>query len=119
MSVNEEQINRIVSDVLATLNTTAHAPTKPSAVSAPSAGKSGRAAVLVEPRKLEIREFPLREIGPDEILVKVEACGVCGTDVHCYKSDPFGLTPNVLGHEGTGEVLEVGAEVKWTVSGSP
>jgi L-iditol 2-dehydrogenase len=78
-----------------------------------------RAAVLVEPKKLEVREFPLRAIGPDEILVKVEACGVCGTDVHCYKSDPFGLTPNVLGHEGTGEVLEVGANIKMDSVGKP
>jgi L-iditol 2-dehydrogenase len=110
MNVTEDDITRIVSEVLANANK-GQAPSAP--VSAPVDGaKTGRAAVLVEPRKLEIREFPLREIGPDEILVKVEACGVCGTDVHCYKSDPFGLTPNVLGHEGTGEVLQVGANVK-------
>ncbi|MBC2605106.1 zinc-dependent alcohol dehydrogenase [Pelagicoccus albus] len=84
-----------------------------------SGAKSGRAAVLVEPRRLEIREFPLRAIGPDEILVKVEACGVCGTDVHCYKSDPFGLAPNVLGHEGTGEVIEIGADVAMDSVGKP
>jgi L-iditol 2-dehydrogenase len=42
----------------------------------------------------------------------VEACGVCGTDIHCYNSDPFGLAPVVLGHEGTGTILEVGRDVK-------
>lgn len=119
MHLNEEQISSIVSDVLASLNKGSSVAASKQATSAGSGAKSGRAAVLVEPKKLEIREFPLREIGPDEILVKVEACGVCGTDVHCYKSDPFGLTPNVLGHEGTGEVLEVGADVKMDSVGKP
>ncbi len=104
MNVSEEEISRIVGEVIAA--TTGSAKVEP--VNKSSGSRTARAAVLVEPRKLEIREFPIREIGPDEILVKVEACGVCGTDVHCYKSDPFGLTPNVLGHEGTGEVVEVG-----------
>lgn len=116
MNISEEDISRIVGEVIAGVNTanTPPAATVPVAapVSAPAPGKTARAAVLVEPRKLEIREFPIREIGPDEILVKVEACGVCGTDVHCYKSDPFGLTPNVLGHEGTGEVVQVGENIK-------
>lgn len=113
MSLNDEAISRIVNEVL---NQVGGSQAKPAAsapvATSPTKGRSGRAAVLVEPKKLEIREFPLREIGPDEILVKVEACGVCGTDVHCYKSDPFGLAPNVLGHEGTGEVIEVGANVQ-------
>ena len=70
-----------------------------------------RAAVLEAKERLVIKEFPLRQIKDDEILVKVEACGICGTDVHCYKNDPFALTPNVLGHEGTGEVIQVGKSV--------
>ena len=80
---------------------------------------SGRAAVLTAPKTIEIREFPLRPIGPEEILVKVEGCGVCGTDIHCYNSDPFGLAPVVLGHEGTGVVLEVGPGVKMDSVGKP
>ncbi|CAA6679149.1 MULTISPECIES: zinc-binding dehydrogenase [unclassified Lentimonas] len=112
MNISEEDISRIVSEVIAG----ASAATTPQPAAQPAStapvGKTARAAVLVEPRKLEIKEFPIREIGPDEILLKVEACGVCGTDVHCYKSDPFGLTPNVLGHEGTGEVVQLGANVK-------
>lgn len=124
MSLNDEQISRIVSEVLASANQRAGSESRPVQAAKPvmptvGGAKTGRAAVLVEPRKLELREFPLREIGPDEILVKVEACGVCGTDVHCYKSDPFGLAPNVLGHEGTGEVLEVGADIKMDSVGKP
>jgi L-iditol 2-dehydrogenase len=112
MSISEEDISRIVSEVIA--GASAAATPQPAAQPTGTApvGKTARAAVLVEPRKLEIKEFPIREIGPDEILLKVEACGVCGTDVHCYKSDPFALTPNVLGHEGTGEVVQVGENVK-------
>jgi L-iditol 2-dehydrogenase len=123
MNISEEDISRIVGEVLVSVNTASNevvAPVAaPAPVTTPLGAKTARAAVLVEPRKLEIREFPIREIGPDEILVKVEACGVCGTDVHCYKSDPFGLTPNVLGHEGTGEVVQVGANIKMDSVGKP
>jgi L-iditol 2-dehydrogenase len=120
MNISEEDISRIVGEVLASVNTASNeVNAAPAPVTTPSGAKTARAAVLVEPRKLEIREFPIREIGPDEILVKVEACGVCGTDVHCYKSDPFGLTPNVLGHEGTGEVVQVGANIKMDSVGKP
>ena len=64
-----------------------------------------KAAVLVAPGKFEIREFPIPEIGDDEMLIKVEGCGICGTDGHEYRRDPFGLCPVVLGHEGTGEII--------------
>ena len=74
--------------------------------------KTSRAAVLTEKEKFEICEFPIPEIGDDEILVKVEGCGVCGTDAHEFKRDPFGLIPVVLGHEGTGEVVKIGKNVK-------
>ena len=39
----------------------------------------------------EIKEFPMPEVGDDDILVKVEGCGICGTDAHEFKRDPFGL----------------------------
>ena len=78
-----------------------------------------RAAVLTGPRKMEIREFPIPELKDDEILVKVEGCGICGTDVHEYKGDPFGLAPVVLGHEGTGEIIALGKNVKVDTKGTP
>jgi len=78
-----------------------------------------RAAVLEDKEKLVIKEFPLRPIHDDEILVRVEACGICGTDIHCYKNDPFGLAPNVLGHEGTGEVVKVGKNITMDSVGKP
>ncbi len=73
---------------------------------------TARAAVLVEPGRLEFRRFALREPLEGEILVRVEACGICGTDIHCYNGDPFGLCPVVLGHEGTGEVVALGKNVR-------
>ena len=68
-----------------------------------------KVAMLVGKKEIEIREFPLPEVGPNDVLVKVEGCGVCGTDVHEWKGDPFGLIPVVLGHEGTGEVVALGS----------
>lgn len=113
MAIDPAEIDRIVGTVLSRRRQTKAAgePASP--------GASGRAAVLIAPETLEIREFPLRPIRADEILVRVEACGVCGTDLHCHRSDPFGLAPVVLGHEGTGEVLEVGADVRMDSVGKP
>ena len=70
--------------------------------------QTARAAVLTAPKTFEIREYPIPAIGDDEMLIKVEACGVCGTDGHEYNRDPFGLCPVVLGHEGTGEIVAMG-----------
>ena len=114
MSLSTEQIERIVSEVIAATQSRT-----PVVKVAAGEGKSGRAAVLTAPKRLELKTLPLRPIGPGEILVKVEACGICGTDIHCYHSDPFGLAPVVLGHEGTGEVLEVGREVRMDNVGKP
>jgi L-iditol 2-dehydrogenase len=80
---------------------------------------TGRVAQLTGPGSLELKTYPLRPIRSDEILLKVEACGICGTDIHCFKSDPFGIAPVVLGHEGTGTVLKVGKDVKMDGVGKP
>ena len=73
--------------------------------------KTCKVSVLEEPRKMVIHEVAIPEIGDDEILVKVEGCGICGTDVHEFKGDPFGFCPVQLGHEGTGEVVALGKNV--------
>ncbi len=78
-----------------------------------------KAAVLVAPGKFEIREFPIPEISDDEMLIKVEGCGVCGTDGHEYKRDPFGLCPVVLGHEGSGEIVKMGKNITKDTAGIP
>jgi len=71
-----------------------------------------RAAVLAEPgRPVEIEEIPIPSPKRGEILIRVEACGVCHTDLHVMKGDVAFPTPCVLGHEVAGEVLELGDDV--------
>ncbi|MBQ8283996.1 MAG: zinc-binding dehydrogenase [Clostridia bacterium] len=81
--------------------------------------KTGKIAILTEPKKIEVKEYAIPELQDDDILVKVEGCGVCGTDVHEWKGDPFGLAPVTLGHEGTGEILALGKNVKCDTAGNP
>jgi len=78
-----------------------------------------QAAVLTGPQKIEIVDYPIPTIKSDEILVQVEGCGICGTDVHEYKRDPFGLIPVVLGHEGTGAIVALGKDVRSDFEGKP
>lgn len=107
-------IEEIVKQVMATLQNDQHqgntSAVKPGA---------GRVAYLVEKQKIEVKTYDLPKITDDEVLVKVEGCGVCGTDVHEYKNDPFGLIPVVLGHEGTGEIVQIGKNVKTDMVGKP
>ena len=82
--------------------------------------KTAKVSMLTAPRKMEIKEFPIpTELQDDDILVRVEGAGICGTDVHEWKGDPFGLIPVVLGHEGTGEVIALGKNVKKDTAGNP
>lgn len=73
---------------------------------------TGKVGMLVSKEKIEIKEFKIPEINDDEMLIKVEGCGICGTDAHEFKNDPFGLMPLVLGHEGTGEIIKIGKNIK-------
>ena len=116
MDIKSEQIEAIVKEVLANMNGTADKTAKAASVDVP---KTSRAAMLTKLEHYDIVEFPIPELGDDDILVKVEACGVCGTDAHEFKRDPFGLIPVVLGHEGTGEIVKMGKNVKKDSAGKP
>ncbi|MGI6722578.1 MAG: zinc-dependent alcohol dehydrogenase [Anaerovoracaceae bacterium] len=75
-------------------------------------GETMKAAVLAGPGNIEIREIPVPEVGPGEIEIKVSACGVCGSDIHMWKTgkgwNPK-LTENfVMGHEFCGVVTNAG-----------
>lgn len=78
-----------------------------------------RAAVQTDARRMEIREFPRPMIGPDDGLLRIEACGICGSDVEQYKGNLGrpGMLPMILGHEPLGIVEEVGdrAAQRWGV----
>lgn len=63
--------------------------------------------------------MPIPEIKPDEVLVKVKACGICGTDIHIYNWDGWAQSrigthklPQIVGHEFSGIVEQVGTNVK-------
>ena len=69
--------------------------------------------------KLEVREWKDPKVGPNDVLIEVKACGVCGSDMHFYETDKDGyilypgLTkfPSILGHEFAGKVVETGKSV--------
>jgi threonine 3-dehydrogenase len=64
---------------------------------------------------LQLTEWPVPPIGPGEVLVKVQAASICGTDLHIYKWDQWAQSrlkpPFVVGHEVTGQVAEVAPDV--------
>lgn len=107
MDINEQNIEQIVQNVLAKLRDgdTAAPAAKP-------VGHTSRVAMLTALEHYDIKEYPIPPVGDDDILVKVEGCGICGTDAHEFKRDPFSLIPVVLGHEGTGEIVKMGKNVK-------
>lgn len=81
--------------------------------------KTAHVAMLTSLEHYDVKEFPIPELGDGDILVKVEGCGICGTDAHEFKKDPFGLIPVALGHEGTGEIVKMGKNVKTDSAGKP
>ncbi len=61
---------------------------------------------------LEVEDAPDPTPGPGDVVVKVGRCGICGSDLHITEDPIFGVPPGVvLGHEYSGEVVEVGKEV--------
>lgn len=68
-----------------------------------------RAVVLEEPGRLNIQEFVLPVIGPDDALLRVELAGVCGTDGKYFSGHLSAPYPIILGHEILGEITEIGA----------
>lgn len=107
MAMNSADIEAIVKQVLQGM--TGQATQSAANTEIP---KTAKVAMLTALEKMEIKEFPIPEVGDGDILVKVEGCGVCGTDAHEFKRDPFGLIPVALGHEGTGEIVKMGKNVK-------
>ena len=118
MDIKANDIESIVRQVLSSLNDGA-----PAGAAAPKASggvpSKARVAMLTKLEHFDVNEYPVPALGDDDILVKVEGCGVCGTDAHEFKRDPFGLIPVALGHEGTGEIVAMGKNVKKDSAGKP
>ncbi len=73
-----------------------------------------RSAVFYGRHDLRVEEAPMPEVGPNDVLIQVKACGVCGTDVHIYEGDKGSATvtpPTILGHEFSGVITKVGENV--------
>ena len=85
--------------------------------------KTVRAAVLVKPKTIELRELPRPAIGADDALLRIEACGICGSDYEQYDgvaphTPDYQQYPVVPGHEPLGVIEEIGASAKkrWGVA---
>ncbi len=113
MDITSSQVESIVRKILGEMS----GGTKSSC--AGKIPKTAKVAMLTAQKKIEVKEYPIPELRDDDILVKVEGCGVCGTDVHEWKGDPFGIIPVTLGHEGTGEIVYLGKNIKFDTSGKP
>ncbi len=73
-----------------------------------------KSAVFYGKHNLKIEEHEMPKVGANDVLIRVKACGVCGTDVHIYEGDKGAAEvtpPTILGHEFSGIVAEVGANV--------
>lgn len=71
------------------------------------------ALLLTEYKKLELVDMPEPQFGEDDVLVRVRACGICGSDVHGFDGSSGRRNPPlVMGHEASGEVAKFGANVK-------
>ncbi len=90
-------------------------------------GKATCASAVWRNPKITLEHQPVPRIADDEVLLKVKACGVCGSDTHCFETDPDGYVifsgpvklPVIMGHEYSGEVVEVGRAVTTLKVGDP
>lgn len=72
-----------------------------------------KALLLSEYKKLELTDIPQPDIGPEDVLVQVQACGICGSDIHGWDgSSGRRVPPLVMGHEASGVVAAAGKDVK-------
>jgi len=70
-----------------------------------------KAAILYGPRNLRVEDVPIPKVGAEDVLLRVKACGICGSDLHSYNRIQVGQVRR-LGHEFSGEVAEAGENVR-------
>src|SRR3982750_1962327 len=77
-----------------------------------------KALLLSEYSRLDIADLPMPRPSEDEVLIRVKACGICGSDVHGYDgTSGRRIPPLVMGHEASGVVAAVGSGVTGTREG--
>ena len=122
MEMNSASVEAVVKQVLESMlegKPAVKAPVAKANTGSNEIPKTAHVAMLTALENYEVKEFPMPEVGDGDILVKVEGCGICGTDAHEFKKDPFSLIPVALGHEGTGEIVKMGKNVKVDSAGKP
>jgi threonine dehydrogenase-like Zn-dependent dehydrogenase len=85
------------------------------ALAARAGARTMRAAVVAAPGRVELEEVPIPEPGRDEIVVRLEGCGVCGSNQPVWEGRDwfrYPLAPGAPGHEGWGRVVAAGPEVR-------
>lgn len=70
-----------------------------------------KAAQILQPGEMNIIDIPCPEPAPDEVLIRVMASGICGTDIHIFRGEYLGGYPVIPGHEFSGTVEAVGSQV--------
>ena len=72
-------------------------------------------AFLYGPGNLRVQEVEVPKLKPDQVLVKVRACGICGSDIECFEGlsaeRRYDLGSYTPGHEWGGEIVEIGSKV--------
>jgi L-iditol 2-dehydrogenase len=90
------------------------------AVPAPTKGVFVKQAILEAPRRFSFVDIPIPEPGPEQVLVKVAACGVCTSELDVWDGSTGGKgLPRAIGHEVSGVVAGVGPEVTGLKEGDP
>jgi threonine dehydrogenase-like Zn-dependent dehydrogenase len=69
------------------------------------------AVVLTADREIALEERPRPALRPDQVIVEVELCGICGSDLHSAQMPQVYHGDCILGHESTGHIVAVGADV--------
>ena len=82
--------------------------------------KTGRAVVYDAPNTpFVIREYPVRDVKPDEALVRITMSTICRSDIHSYKGHRPNPCPGILGHEIIGVIQQLGADITRDMRGDP
>lgn len=78
-----------------------------------------KTAFLYGPKDLRVEEVEVPKLGPNQVLIKTGACGICGSDVECYEGESaegrYDLGPYTPGHEWGGKIVEVGSGLRSTL----
>lgn len=102
--------------------TTEAGPESPESAAARALPATARAAILAAPTAIRMEDVPLPEPGPGQILVRLEGCGVCGSNIPVWEGRSwfeYPLEPGAPGHEGWGRVVAVGPDSEESPGDSP